>query len=241
MELAFLACDFVSLFTSCSLQSSLCITCLYQKCCWTSTVQNNPCICTIFTAVSQVHLSCPAAQMTHWFSLTLLYFSRQHSIIVGALFSTMQTCFFVQTHLFITISDCWAFIDACCAGREIVSSGRRRWQRGLGAVASSWQRGVTWRDVIAVRHRAQWTGVEGERRDASWCARSARSRATGSLHLHVYQVNTASFTTSCLVWPKDVNESRNVRVSKKILVLENLVSWRARNSRSHKAKLCCPN
>ena len=40
---------------------------------------------------------------------------------------------------------------------------------------------------------------------------------------------------------KDVNESRNARVSKKILVLENLISRRARNSRTHKAKLCCPN
>ena len=36
---------------------------------------------------------------------------------------------------------------------------------------------------------------------------------------------------------KDVNESRNARVSKKILVLENLISRRARNSRTHKAKL----
>ena len=36
---------------------------------------------------------------------------------------------------------------------------------------------------------------------------------------------------------KDVNESQNVRVSKKILVLENLISRRARNSRTHKAKL----
>ena len=35
---------------------------------------------------------------------------------------------------------------------------------------------------------------------------------------------------------KDVNESRNARVSKKILVLENLISRRARNSRTHKAK-----
>ena len=40
---------------------------------------------------------------------------------------------------------------------------------------------------------------------------------------------------------KDVNETRNARVSKKILVLENLISRRARNSRTHKAKLCCPN
>jgi len=36
---------------------------------------------------------------------------------------------------------------------------------------------------------------------------------------------------------KDVNESRNARVSKKILVLENLISRQARNSRTHKAKL----
>jgi len=36
---------------------------------------------------------------------------------------------------------------------------------------------------------------------------------------------------------KDVNESRNARVSKKILVLENLISRRARNSRTHKARL----
>ena len=36
---------------------------------------------------------------------------------------------------------------------------------------------------------------------------------------------------------KDVNESRNARVSKEILVLENLISRRARNSRTHKAKL----
>ena len=40
---------------------------------------------------------------------------------------------------------------------------------------------------------------------------------------------------------KDVNESRNARVSKKILVRENLISRRARNSRTHMVKLCCPN
>ena len=40
---------------------------------------------------------------------------------------------------------------------------------------------------------------------------------------------------------KDVNESGNGRVSKKILVHENLISRRARNSRTHKAKLCCAN
>ena len=40
-----------------------------------------------------------------------------------------------------------------------------------------------------------------------------------------------------LVSNKDVNKSRNARVSKKILVLENLISRRARNSRTHKAKL----
>ena len=43
------------------------------------------------------------------------------------------------------------------------------------------------------------------------------------------------------VLSKDVNESRNARVSKKILVLENLISRRGRNSRTYKVKLCCPN
>jgi len=42
---------------------------------------------------------------------------------------------------------------------------------------------------------------------------------------------------------KDVNEneSRNAWVLTKILVLENLISRRPRNSRTHKANLCCPN
>jgi len=44
-------------------------------------------------------------------------------------------------------------------------------------------------------------------------------------------------TVTNLIDSKDVNESRNARVSKKIIVLENLISRRAKNSRTHKAKL----
>jgi len=49
--------------------------------------------------------------------------------------------------------------------------------------------------------------------------------------------SSSSFVINISQGSKDVNESRNARVSKKILVLENLISRRARNSRTHKAKL----
>jgi len=64
--------------------------------------------------------------------------------------------------------------------------------------------------------------------------------------IYIFMLFLSSFFIPRLIsavgdWIKDVNESRNARVSKKILVLENLISRRVRNSRTHKAKLCCPN
>ena len=54
----------------------------------------------------------------------------------------------------------------------------------------------------------------------------------------LFTLSTVSINNFCELIDKDVNESRNARVSKKILVLENLISQEARNSRKHKAKLC---
>jgi len=60
--------------------------------------------------------------------------------------------------------------------------------------------------------------------------------------IYCRQANTVTHSECYKLQPleitnKDVNESRNARVSKKILVLENLISRRARNSPTHKAKL----
>ena len=169
--------------------------------------------------------------MTHWFSLTLLYFSRRYSTIVGALFPTMQTCFFctnafIYNHFWF-LSIYWRVL-------------RRPWKRLVWTTSSTAWTPIS-RVVMATRRHVTW-----RHRSTSSCTVDRRRRWTVRciLTCTLCRITCHRKLTSS---PRPgqhgffYHESRNVRVSKKILVLENLVSWRARNSRSHKAKLCCPN